>query len=105
MQSPQTSVSSPELPIPPAAAIAVQFSVVVDPVHGGRRDRFVYRDSVAAGFEDLRDGDSLIIGLTEVTFLASHGLQVLIEATQDAQERRIPLGIVSSSGLFLTAVA
>lgn len=32
MHSPQTSVSSPELPIPPAAAIAVQFSVVVDPL-------------------------------------------------------------------------
>lgn len=52
------------------------------------------RAAVAAGFEGLRDGDMLIIDLTEVTFLASHGLQVLIEATQDAQQRRTPLGIV-----------
>jgi anti-sigma B factor antagonist len=52
------------------------------------------RAAVAAGFEDLCDGDILIIDLTEVTFLASHGLQVLIEATQDAQRRRTPLGIV-----------
>lgn len=54
-------------------------------------DRF--RAAVAAGFDDLRPGDVLVIDLTHVTFLASHGLQALIEVTQTAQRRREPLRI------------
>src|SRR2546423_586609 len=55
-------------------------------------DRF--RGAVAAGFEDLRDGEILVIDLTEVTFLASQGLQALVDATQAAQQWREPLRIV-----------
>jgi len=33
------------------------------------------RAAVAAGFEDLRDGEMLVIDLTQVTFMDSRGLQ------------------------------
>ena len=52
------------------------------------------RAAVAAGFAELRDGEILVIDLTEVTFLASQGLQVLVEVTQAAQQRREPLRLV-----------
>jgi anti-sigma B factor antagonist len=52
------------------------------------------RAAVTAGFKDLHDGHVLVIDLTEVTFLASHGLQVLIEVTEDAYQRRKLLRIV-----------
>ena len=52
------------------------------------------RAAVAAGFEDLRDGEILVIDLTKVTFLASQGLQVLVDVTQAAEQRREPLRIV-----------
>jgi anti-sigma B factor antagonist len=52
------------------------------------------RAAVAAGFDELRDGEILVIDLTEVTFLASQGLQALVDVTQAAQRRREPLRIV-----------
>jgi anti-sigma B factor antagonist len=52
------------------------------------------RAAVAAGFEDLRDGEMLMIDLTQVTFMDSQGLQTLVEVTQAAQQRREPLRIV-----------
>lgn len=52
------------------------------------------RAAVAAGFEDLRDGEMLVIDLTPVTFMDSRGLQALVDATQAAQQRREPLRIV-----------
>ena len=55
-------------------------------------DRF--RAAVAAGFDELRDGEVLVIDLTEVTFLSSQGLQALVDVTQAAQRRREPLRIV-----------
>ena len=55
-------------------------------------DRF--RGAVAAGFEDLRDGEVLVVDLTDVTFLASQGLQALVDATQAAEQWREPLRIV-----------
>lgn len=61
-------------------------------IHLSTVDRF--RAAVVAGLQDMRD-TMLIIDLTDVTFLASHGLQVLIEATQDAQQRHTPLRIVT----------
>jgi anti-sigma B factor antagonist len=55
-------------------------------------DRF--RAAVTAGFDQLRDGEILVIDLTEVTFLSSQGLQALVDATVAAQRRREPLRIV-----------
>jgi anti-sigma B factor antagonist len=55
-------------------------------------DRF--RTATVAGFDDLHDGEILVLDLTEVTFLASHGLQALVQATEAARQRREPLRIV-----------
>ena len=52
------------------------------------------RAAVAAGFEQLPDGATLVIDLTNVTFLGSPGLQALVDATRAAQRRREPLHIV-----------
>jgi anti-sigma B factor antagonist len=55
-------------------------------------DRF--RAAVTAGFDQLHDGEILVLDLTEVTFLSSQGLQALVDVTQAAQRRREPLRIV-----------
>jgi anti-sigma B factor antagonist len=52
------------------------------------------RSAVAAGFDKLRDGEILVIDLTDVTFLGSPGLQVLVDVTQAARRRREPLRLV-----------
>lgn len=52
------------------------------------------RAAVTAGFDQLRDGEILILDLTNVTFLGSPGLQALVEATRAARRRREPLRIV-----------
>jgi anti-sigma B factor antagonist len=52
------------------------------------------RAAVTAGFDQLRDGEILIVDLTNVTFLGSPGLQALVEATRAARRRREPLRIV-----------
>jgi anti-sigma B factor antagonist len=52
------------------------------------------RAAVAAGFDQLRDGEALVIDLTQVTFLGSQGLQALVDVTLAAQRRRKPLPIV-----------
>jgi anti-sigma B factor antagonist len=52
------------------------------------------RTALATGFEDLRAGEILVIDLTEVTFLASHGLEILVDATETAQQRDQLLRIV-----------
>lgn len=52
------------------------------------------RAAVAAGFDQLPHGATLVIDLTDVTFLGSPGLQALVEATRAAQRRREPLRIV-----------
>ena len=55
-------------------------------------DRF--RGALAAGFGQLRDGEVLVIDLTEVRFINSTGLQALVEAAEAMQGRREPLRIV-----------
>ena len=50
--------------------------------------------AVAAGFDQLREGEILVLDLTEVTFLGSRGLQSLLDVTQAARQRREPLRIV-----------
>ncbi len=52
------------------------------------------RTAVAAGFDQLSDGQMLVIDLTEVTFLSSEGLAALVDVTQTAQLRREPLPVV-----------
>jgi anti-sigma B factor antagonist len=52
------------------------------------------RAALAAGFEDLDDGEILVIDLTQVTFMDSRGLQALVDVTQATQQRREPLRIV-----------
>lgn len=52
------------------------------------------RATVAAEFAQLRDGEVLVIDLTEVTFLSSQGLQALVEVTLAARQRCTPLPIV-----------
>jgi anti-sigma B factor antagonist len=52
------------------------------------------RAAVAAGFAELREGEKLVLDLTKVTFLASQGLQALVDVTQAAQQSRHPLPIV-----------
>lgn len=52
------------------------------------------RAAIAAGFDQLPDGATLVIDLTDVTFLGSPGLQVLVDVTRAAQRRREPLRIV-----------
>lgn len=63
----------------------------------GEIDRFTVarlRAAVTTGFDQLRDGEILVIDLTDVTFLGSPGLQALVEATEAARHRREPLRIV-----------
>jgi anti-sigma B factor antagonist len=55
-------------------------------------DRF--RAAVTAGFNQLHDGQMLVIDLTKVTFLSSDGLQALLDITQTVRRRREPLPIV-----------
>jgi anti-sigma B factor antagonist len=60
-------------------------------------DRFTVqrlRAAVAAAFDQLRDGEILVVDLTGVTFLGSPGLQALVDVTQAAQQRREPLRLV-----------
>ena len=52
------------------------------------------RAAVAAGFDDLGDGEILVIDLTGVSFMDSRGLQVLVDVTQAAQRQRELLRIV-----------
>jgi anti-sigma B factor antagonist len=52
------------------------------------------RAAVAAGFVDLRNGEMLVIDLTQVIFMDSRGLQALVEVTEAADQRREPLHIV-----------
>ncbi|MFN2479404.1 MAG: STAS domain-containing protein [Pseudonocardiaceae bacterium] len=52
------------------------------------------RAAVAAGFDQLPDGATLVIDLTDVTFLGSAGLQALVDATRAARRRCEPLHIV-----------
>lgn len=52
------------------------------------------RAAVVAGFDQLPDGATLVIDLTDVTFLGSPGLQALVEATRAARRRCDPLHIV-----------
>ena len=52
------------------------------------------RAAVSAAFNQLRDGEILVVDLTEVTFLGSPGLQALVDVTEAAQRRRDPLRIV-----------
>jgi anti-sigma B factor antagonist len=52
------------------------------------------RAAVDNGFEQLPDGATLVIDLTDVTFLGSPGLQALVDATRTARRRSEPLHIV-----------
>jgi anti-sigma B factor antagonist len=52
------------------------------------------RTAVNAGFDQLREGEVLVIDLTKVTFLSSQGLQVLMDVTHAAKQRRTTLPIV-----------
>jgi anti-sigma B factor antagonist len=52
------------------------------------------RAAVAAGFDQLPEGATLVIDLTEVTFLGSPGLQALVDATRAARRLREPLHVV-----------
>ena len=52
------------------------------------------RAAVAAGFEQLPDEATLVIDMTDVTFLGSPGLQALVDATRAARRRSEPLHIV-----------
>jgi anti-sigma B factor antagonist len=52
------------------------------------------RAAVAAGFDQLHEGEVLVIDLTDVTFLGSPGLAALVDVTQAARQRREPLRIV-----------
>jgi anti-sigma B factor antagonist len=52
------------------------------------------RAAVAAGFDQLHEGEVLVIDLTDVTFLGSPGLETLLDVTQAARQRREPLRIV-----------
>jgi anti-sigma B factor antagonist len=52
------------------------------------------RAAVTAGFDQLRDGEILVVDLTNVTFLGSPGLQALVEVTRAARRRHEPLRIV-----------
>ncbi|HEX6405227.1 MAG TPA: anti-sigma factor antagonist [Pseudonocardiaceae bacterium] len=52
------------------------------------------RAAVTTAFDQLRDGEILVIDLTAVTFFGSPGLQALVDVTDAAQQRREPLRIV-----------
>lgn len=52
------------------------------------------RAAVSDGFDQLPAGAILVIDLSDVTFLSSQGLQVLVEATRTARRRREPLRLV-----------
>lgn len=55
-------------------------------------DRF--RDATNRGLDGLRAGEIMLIDLTNVTFMNSRGLQVLVETTELAQERQQSLRFV-----------
>ena len=52
------------------------------------------RTAVTTGFDQLGEGEILVIDLTEVTFMSSQGLQALMDVTHAAQQRRTLLSIV-----------
>jgi anti-sigma B factor antagonist len=43
------------------------------------------RTALTASFEDLHDGEIMVIDLTDVAYLGSHGLVTLVAATEAAQ--------------------
>lgn len=55
-------------------------------------DRF--RQAVTDGLGQLREEELLVIDLTQVTFLGSPALQVLIDLTAEAQDRRRLLRLI-----------
>lgn len=52
------------------------------------------RTAVTNGFDQLGEGEILVIDLTEVTFMSSQGLQALMDVTHAARQRRTSLPIV-----------
>lgn len=66
----------------------------------GEIDQFTVdrlRAAIAAAFDQLREGEILVVDLTDVTFLGSPGLQALVDVTEAAQQRHEPLRIVVDS--------
>ncbi|MCA1835221.1 MAG: STAS domain-containing protein [Actinobacteria bacterium] len=55
-------------------------------------DRF--REALTAGLDQLRDGEILVIDLTQVRFMSSTGLQALVDVALAAQGRCEPLPVV-----------
>jgi anti-sigma B factor antagonist len=53
-----------------------------------------FRAALTAGFDQLRNGEILVIDLTNVTFITSTGLQVLVDLSQAMQQRPEPLRLV-----------
>lgn len=72
-----------------AQALVVTVAGEVDVLTAAR-----LRAAIVAGFGKLREGEILVVDLTDVTFLGSAGLQALVEVTQVARQRREPLRVV-----------
>ena len=53
-----------------------------------------FRDALTTGLDQLRDGEILVIDLTQVMFMSSTGLQALIDVALAAQGRCEPLQVV-----------
>ncbi|MGH3549565.1 MAG: STAS domain-containing protein [Pseudonocardiaceae bacterium] len=74
---------------PSGEALVVTVAGEVDVLTVGR-----LRAAVAAGFDELPDGATLVIDLTAVTFLGSAGLRALVDTTRAGRRRCEPLHIV-----------
>ena len=53
-----------------------------------------FRDALTTGLDQLRDGEILVIDLTQVMFMSSTGLQAFIDVALAAQGRCEPLPVV-----------
>lgn len=75
------------------AALVVTVAGEID-IHTVDRFRASVADGLDRVADELPDGIVLVIDLTDVTFLGSHGLTALVEASQAAHRRREPLRVV-----------
>lgn len=75
------------------AALVVTVAGEID-IHTVDRFRAGVADGLERVADELPDGIVLVIDLTDVTFLGSHGLTALVEASRAARRRREPLRVV-----------
>ena len=64
----------------------------------GNLDRTTSSEAAAEGEKLLQSSRKFAIDLSEVNYLSSAGVRVLLKLAQDAEENNIPFAIVSPTG-------